>query len=127
MSGNSRCSRRQTAPIVRSFSLREGACVAVISRPIPLPWHVCHSRTACHEGHPVLADLDLVAVLELCALDAPTVDEGAVQRALVLDREAAVVLAQDGVPARDGDVVEEDPAVGRAADRGPLALRRERL
>src|SRR2546421_5452338 len=126
MSGNSRCRRRQTAPIVRSFS-REGAAT-VIPGPTRLPGHlrrnaertlcvslgaVGRSSAACQEGHPVLPDLDLVAILELRALDAASVDERAVQRALVLDREAAVVLGEHRVPARDGDVVEEDAAVRR--------------
>ena len=59
-------------------------------------------------------------------LDALAVDEGAVQAALVLDEPAAVALHEHRVLARDGDVVEEDPAVGRAADRRALALRARR-
>src|SRR5262249_29283594 len=46
---------------------------------------------------------------------------------LVLDEPAAVPLLEHGVLARDGDVVEEDAAVGRAADRRLVSLRREGL
>src|SRR5262249_28136029 len=83
-------------------------------------------RSSVEEGEAVLADLQLVAVLELRRLDALAVHEGAVQAALVLDREDAVALAQHGVLARHGDVVEEDPAVGRPSDRRALGVRMER-
>src|SRR5207302_6963583 len=53
--------------------------------------------------------------------------ERAVQAALVLDEPAPVALDELGVLARDGDVVEEDGTVGRAADRRALPLRGERL
>src|SRR5438477_3711773 len=76
------------------------------------------------EGQPVLADLQLVPVLELRRVDALAVQERAVQAALVLDPEAAVVVADEHrVLARHRDVVEEDVAVGRASD-GRLRLRR---
>src|SRR6185437_14824919 len=72
-------------------------------------------------------DLQLVAFVELRGLDALAVDEGAVEAPLVLDVPAAALLDEHGVLAGDRDVVEEDPAVGRTADRRALALRRERL
>ena len=75
------------------------------------------SPSAVQERESVLADLQLVAVFELSGLDTLAVHEGAVEAAQVLDEERAVPLGDDGVLARDGDVVEEDPAVGRAADR----------
>src|SRR3954451_12435101 len=76
----------------------------------------------------VLADLELVAVLErLGGLDPLAVEERAVEAALVLDVEVVVALDQDGVRSRDGHVVEEDVAVGRTADRRALALREEVL
>src|SRR5512142_1373167 len=111
MSGNSGFSRRHTVPIVSSRS-RLGA-VALMS--------------VLEEGQPVLADLDLVAVLELGGLDALAVDEGAVQAAAVLDQPAAVTLPQLRVLPRDGDVVEEDPAVRRATDRRAVSLGLEGL
>src|SRR5581483_7022823 len=61
--------------------------------------------SALQEGQPVLADLELVAVVELCGLDAFPVHERAVQAALVLDEPAALPLPQDGVLAGDGHVV----------------------
>src|SRR5207248_4793446 len=74
-----------------------------------------------------LADLDLVAVAQVGRLDAAAVHEGAVEAPLVLDEPASVALDELGVLARDGDVVEEHRAVGRAADRRALTLRHERL
>src|SRR4051812_47221478 len=108
MSGNSALRRRQTLPIVKSC-LVEGA--------------VALMRSMQEEGQPVLADLDLVAVLERRRLDAAAVDEGAVEAAQVLDVPAVVAADERRVSPRDGDVVEEDPAVGRAADRRPVAVR----
>src|SRR6266511_4835665 len=111
MSGNSSLSIPQTVPIVSKRCF--GEAVAAIS--------------AVQERHSVLADLYLVAVLELRRLDALPVDEGAVQAPLVLDEEAAVARDEHGVLARDGDVVEEDAAVGGAADRGGVGFGVERL
>src|SRR5919202_795667 len=76
---------------------------------------------------PVLADLELVAVVQLRRLDPVPVEESSVQAAQVLDEEPAVALRQDRVLARDGDVVEEDLAVGGAADRRAVALGMEGL
>src|SRR5712691_8192920 len=109
MSGNSCFSIPHTVPIV-SNRLFETVAISAIQ-----------------EGEAVLADLELVAVLELRALDTLAVDERAVETPLVLDRERAVRPRQDGVLARDGDVVEEDPAVRRAADRRLLRFGAERL
>src|SRR6184192_1279307 len=109
MSGNSSFSIPQTVPIVSS---RDFDAVAI---------------SAVEEREPVLPDLELVPVLELGALDALAVDERAVEAALVLDRERSVLVRQHGVLARDGDIVEEDPAVRRAADRRLVRLGAERL
>ena len=79
------------------------------------------------EGEPVLADLDLVVVLELGRLDPLLVHEGAVEAAEVADRERLAVAQQLGVLARDGDVVEEHVALGRAPDQRPLAGGEEAL
>src|SRR5439155_11901510 len=85
------------------------------------------SYSSLDEGQPVLADLELVAVLELLVVDPAAVDEGALQRALVLDEEVSVPLDEHGVVARDCDVVEEDVAVRRAADARALAAGPEAL
>src|SRR5207247_11200820 len=82
---------------------------------------------SCDEGHAVLADLHLVALPQRRALDALAVDEGAVERALVLDDVGAVAFDQHRVAARDGDVVQKDLAFGRAADPRALAGRAEAL
>src|SRR6266542_2804996 len=75
----------------------------------------------------VLADLELVAVLELRRLDPLPVQERPVEAALVLDEEIAVLLDDRGVLPRDGDIVQEDVAVRGAPDRRALALREEML
>src|SRR5215213_8395240 len=122
MSGNSSRRRRTTSPILSRRS-RCGFCVAALftgprsTSPV----------SPLHERQPVLADLQLVAVLELRAVDPAAVDEGAVQRPLVLDEEPPIALDEQGVVAGDGDVVEEDVAVGRAADTGAARARPERL
>src|SRR6185437_16493342 len=125
MSGNSSESRRTTSPIRTSLPVAEAVLIAGAPAPArakPAPPSVgklsgtsppCQTapsslrRSSLHEGQAVLTDLHLVPVLELDAVDAPAVDEGAVQRALVLDEELAVALDQHGVVAGDGDVVEE--------------------
>src|SRR5207247_311721 len=77
---------------------------------------------------PVLADLELVAVAQRRpGLDPPAVEEGAIEAPLVLDHELVVAPQDHGVLARDGDVVEEDVALGRAADRRALAGEAEAL
>src|SRR5438105_7338390 len=114
MSGNSSESRRTTSPI---RSIR-----------VPLPTvALTAALSSFDEGQAVLADLELVAVLELLVVDPPPVDEGAVQRSLVLDEEMAVALDEDGVVARDGDIVEEDLAVGGAADARAIGARSKAL
>src|SRR5438093_1730394 len=109
MSGNSSFSIPQTVPIVSS---RDFDAVAI---------------SAVEEREPVLADLQLVPVFELGSLDALAVDERAVEAALVLDRERAVLVRQHRVLPGDGHVVEEDPAVGGTPDRRLLRLGAERL
>src|SRR5262249_32870158 len=84
-------------------------------------------RSSCKEDEPVLADLYLVVVGERRLLDAVPVQERAVEAPEILDREASALLGDDGMAARDGHVVEEDVAVGGAADRRPLTLELEDL
>src|SRR5215207_6808877 len=74
------------------------------------------SGSAAGEEHQLeLADLQLVAGDELAVLDPLPVEVGAVQRADVVDGEAVGAAADLGVAARDGDVVEEDVALGVTA------------
>src|SRR5829696_1692422 len=70
---------------------------------------------AGEEDQPVLADLDLVAVGQRDRLDPVAVDVGAVEASDVAHRVAVAGAVEDRVPTGDGDVVEEDLAVGVAA------------
>src|SRR5262249_42697006 len=80
------------------------------------------------EDETVLADLQLVAVLErLGRLDPAAVQECAVQAAEILDREPPALVDQHGVVPGDRDVVEENVAFGRAPDRRALPRRGEVL
>src|SRR6478735_3877146 len=124
MSGNSCWSPLQTAPIVSDLaclgawfggSLAPRAASSVIA------------TSAREVGELVLADLQLIAVVELVRLDSPPVDVGPVQRAGIIQEPLTGASHQHRVIARDGHVVEEDLGVGGAADRQPLALERERL
>ena len=123
MSGNSRSSCLQTAPIVIAFARgrrRVGGGPARWGRP--------RSLTAQRQvGELVLADLQLVAVLEAVRLDPAAVHVGPVERAEVVDVEAVAAPHQQRVVARHGHVVEEDVGVGAPADRPALAREGERL
>src|SRR5690349_24271929 len=119
MSGNSVCRPLQTAPIVSDFACLGGSCGGSVA---PVAASSDTATSARQVGELVLADLQLVAVGELVRLDPAPVDVGAVQRAGVIQEPLARAADQDGVIARDGDVVEEDLRVGGAADRQPLAL-----
>src|SRR5215213_5680519 len=118
MSGNSSRRRRTTSPILSRRS-RCGFCVAALFTGARSPSPV----SPLHERQPVLADLELVAVLERGAVDPAAIDESAVQRPLVLDEEPAVALDEQRVVARHRDIVEEDVAVGGASDAGAAAAR----
>src|SRR3954453_22436730 len=109
MSGNSSFRRLHTAPIVRGRSLELRIVEVAMSSVV-------------EEGEAVLADLDLVPVLELGVLDSPPVDVRAVKAAEILDRGAVIVAGDERMAARDGDVVEEDVAFRRSADHHPLAV-----
>src|SRR5829696_1207305 len=122
MSGNSSRRRRTTSPILSRRS-RCGFCVAALFTGARSTSPV----SPLHERQPVLADLELVAVLEFGAVDPAAVDESAVQRPLVLDEEPAVALDEQRVVARHRDIVEEDVAVGGASDAGTAAARPECL
>src|SRR5262249_41994142 len=67
---------------------------------------------ALEENQAVLADLHLVGVLQDHGVDAIAVHVRAVQAAGVRDAEGRALACERGVPPGDGDVVEEDLAVG---------------
>src|SRR5918997_2252552 len=129
MSGNSCWRPLQTAPIVNDFVWRGGSSVSPDS-PFSLAPVAASSDTATSAREIrelVLANLQLVAVLELVRLDPATIDVGPVQGSGVVQVPRARSPHEHGMIARDGHVVEEDLGVGGAADRQPLALERERL
>src|SRR3989442_9647674 len=136
MSGNSRIRSLQTAPIVSALRRGGNGCVSapcsgsrggsprlgsgsgagdegIAGASMGLTLQVCQL---------VLADLKLVAVLELVRLDAPAVDIGAVQGAEVVDVKAVAPPDEQRVVSRDRHVVEEDVGVRAPADRHPLSL-----
>src|SRR3954464_13764338 len=69
---------------------------------------------AGEEDQPELADPDLITVLEQCVVDAVTVHVGAVEAAHVVHLVGPLGPVELHVPARHGDVVEEDVALGMA-------------
>ena len=120
MSSNS-CPRIfATAPIVSAFLGREALSArgAALSGPgiddRLLAGHHSHldPLSLLQVAELVLADLDLVAVVEPVRLDPAAIDVGAVERAEVVDVVAVLAVDQQRVVARDGDVVEEDGASG---------------
>src|SRR4029453_10036354 len=139
MSGNSAWSLVQTAPIVRRRARSVVTSTAVTTRAPALcrlaslgqaRWALVLTRRVCsflQEAELVLADLELVAVLQPARLDATAVQERPVEAPLILDEEGVFLVDEHGVFARDGDVIEEDVAVRGAADRRALALRHEVL
>src|SRR3954447_11388489 len=73
----------------------------------------------------VLADLDLVGVLQQDGVDAVAVDVGAVEAAGVGDAEGVALAGERRVPAGDGHVVEEDLAVGVPARGDDVLVEQE--
>src|SRR5215218_8729803 len=69
------------------------------------------ARVTGEEDQPVLADLDLVGVLEGHLGDAVAVDVRAVEAPGVRDGEVRALAGEHRVPAGDSHVVEEDLAV----------------
>src|SRR5581483_9667609 len=102
-SGSSRLTRPGTRPA--AAGRRRRSCAA---------WVPARSPSSREEDQAVLADLELVAGVEIGLLDPVPVQERAVQAAEILDREAARAAGDDRVPARHGDVVEKDVAVRRS-------------
>src|SRR5215211_2455436 len=81
--------------------------------------------TSGEEHQLELADLELVAGDQLAVLDPLPVQVGAVQGADVVDGEGVGPAADLRVAARDGDVVEEDVALGVAPGGDHLLVEQE--
>src|SRR3954453_22470320 len=131
MSGNSTSSALHSAPIVIAFaggasSGSSGGTATASARASSFSCSVIGLSTG-DVRELELADLQLVAVLEPVRLDAMAVDVGAVERAEVVEGVVAAAAHEEGVVARDGDVVEEDVRVGAAADRHAVGVQREAL
>src|SRR5581483_6332063 len=132
MSSNS-CPRIfATAPMVSALRGREGESLDGARRSVSLrafaPCSVAATAiSALQVAQLVLADLDLVAVLETVRLDPAPVDVGAVERAEVVDVEAVPATDDQRVVPRDRDVVEEHSRVRGAPDAHPVAVDREAL
>src|SRR5258708_36754142 len=94
-------------------------------RPRPRRWWSVRRPSARVERQLVLADLQLVAVLEAVGLDPLAVDVRAVQRAAVVDVPLVAAADQQGGVAGGGGVVGEDLGVGPAADAQWPARHRE--
>src|SRR3954447_12884676 len=130
MSGNSTSSALQSAPIVIDFA---GGASSASSDPATASiWTSSSCRvmawlSAGDVRELELADLELVAVLEPVGLDAMAVDVRAVEQAEVVEVVVAAAAHEQGVVARDGDVVEENVRVGPAADRHAVGVQREAL
>src|SRR4051794_302982 len=101
-------SRKRILEMVTSANSARRSCS---TSPMLLPPTVRSGLTTGVVDQAVLADLHLVAVRQLQLVDPVAVHIGAVQAADVADLDALRVAAELGVPARDGDVVEEDVAV----------------
>src|SRR5436305_2787689 len=129
MSSNS-CPRiLATAPIVSALRGRDDELSrARRSRPLlPSSVLVAIAISALQVAELVLADLDLVAVVELVRLDPPPVHIGPVEGAEVVDVKAVAAPHDQRVVARDGDVVEEDRGVRSSTDAHAVVLDREAL
>src|SRR3954451_10544314 len=124
MSGNSRSSCLQTAPIVSDFG--RGACGGAGAPAFSMPtWVLMRSSTEI--GELVLADLQLVAVLQLVRLDPAPVHVRPVEGAEGVDVHAVAAAHDQGVVARDCHVVEEHLGVGAAPEGHLVTAHEERL
>src|ERR1700722_2996565 len=151
MSGNSWTSALQTAPIVNAFwrppspapspwpLLSDVACASAASARLrPACGTGAHSAprrsaqakrelleipsSACVIGQLVLADLQLIALLQAMRVDPRAIHVCAVQRTTVVEVPGIAATDQQSVVARNGHVVEEDIGVGAPADAHPLAV-----
>src|SRR3954452_21188767 len=135
MSGNSCDNALHTAPIVSDLLPLLGGSSAgpagTAPDAPPSPGIEASSATEAppprQVGELVLADLQLVAVLEAVRVDPAAVHVRAVERSRVVQVPRVGPAHEHRVVARHCDVVEEDLRLRRAADRQPLAGERERL
>src|SRR4051812_20397482 len=109
MSGNSGLSSPRTSPIV----IRDRAGSAFKAPPIVAATSLSPGagrsalRRVAQDHQPQLADLDLVAAGQARLVDPLPVDVEAVEAADVADGERVALTGELGVPAGDGDVVQE--------------------
>src|SRR2546421_3160303 len=129
MSANSCLSALQTAPIVIALPPRAaGSGAGMSGSSMGGSWvRVAIMASLVEVGELVLADLDLVAVLEAARVHALAVDVGAVERAEVVEVVVGAAAHDHGVIAGHGHVVEEDVGLPAPADGEALALEREGL
>src|SRR5436305_3260430 len=136
MSGNSRSSCLQTAPIVSDFwplrstsgaSRRSSIPPPAALLPVPSRMSTSAAIRSPEIRQLVLADLQLVAIRQLVRLDSATVHVRPVQRPEVVDVEAVAAPDEQRVIARHRDVVEEDLGLGTAADAHLIAAHLEGL
>src|SRR5215213_1781475 len=120
MSGNSCESALQTAPMVSAL-LCGGASRGPAGTSAPLSACWGSAMLASQVGELVLADLQLVAVLEPVRLDPAAVDVGPVEGPEVVDVEAVATGHEQRVVTRNGHIVEEDLGLLAASDRHALA------
>src|SRR5437667_3936872 len=100
---------REAPPSPRAPSVRLWPCVATAISLLQI-------------AQLVLADLDLVAILEAVRLDPPAIDVGAVERPEIVDVVPVLAVDHEGVVARNRDVVEKDRGIGRPADAHPVLI-----
>src|SRR5215210_2422822 len=127
MSSNSLWRILQTAPIVSALRGRLADPRARAARSRPSAAVVASAMSALQVAQLVLADLDLVPVLEAVGLDPAPVDVGAVERPEVVDVEAVAPADKERVVSRHRDVIEEDAGVRAAPDADPVLADREAL
>src|SRR3954462_3325033 len=130
MSGNSRSSCLQTAPIVSDFCLTGGSAGPFASTPAGGRGRPCSTSTLMwspEESQLVLAHLKLVAVLELVGFDSLAIDVRSVQGAEVVDVHPVAAPHEQRVVSGDRDVVEEDLCLGAAPDARLHPVDHERL
>jgi hypothetical protein len=81
--------------------------------------------TASEEQEPVLADLNLVAVVESRHIDPVTIDVGAIEPALICHCPTGPSAAEFGMLAGHGDVVEKDVTVGMPPEPDDIVIQQE--
>src|SRR3954452_1443519 len=131
MSGNSRSSCLQTAPIVSDFCRTGASPLALLSSTAAggrgRPCSTSTLMWSPEESQLVLAHLKLVAVLELVGFDSLAIDVRSVQGAEVVDVHPVAAPHEQRVVSGDRDVVEEDLCLGAAPDARLHPVDHERL